>query len=213
MLAKHGQDWPSIVEIDEDDLLDRIGSSWKLKFYEVLMSFASISLAGVPWCNAEPRRSKVDAIPERPTSQDPTICAGITCFGSAEVVQNKNVPCHTNIFEVYLTYCTFDMDMQISSRSFKIKTQNHSRNPVQDFLRPALQTRFAAMYDQLQKALRSDGLASRQKLRGRRSWRFFETVGTVGMCKIAVTSKFYIVLVLLRSKRVPVVCFSVVFFL
>ena len=29
-----------------------------------------------------------------------------------------------------------------------------------------MQTRFAAMYDQLQKSLRSDGLASRQKLRG-----------------------------------------------
>eukprot|EP00434_Breviolum_minutum_P041039 symbB.v1.2.036499.t1/scaffold5170.1/size30164/1 len=36
----------------------------------------------------------------------------------------------------------------------------------QDFQQESLQTRFAAMYDQLQKSLRSDGLASRQKLRG-----------------------------------------------
>ena len=37
---------------------------------------------------------------------------------------------------------------------------------LQDFQQESLQTRFAAMYDQLQKSLRSDGLASRQKLRG-----------------------------------------------
>ena len=44
----------------------------------------------------------------------------------------------------------------------------------QDFQRLEMQTLFASMYDQLQKALRSDGLASRQKLRGRDpgSWWF-----------------------------------------
>ena len=37
---------------------------------------------------------------------------------------------------------------------------------LQDYLKPALQVRFASMYDQMQRSLRSDGLASRQKLRG-----------------------------------------------
>lgn len=40
------------------------------------------------------------------------------------------------------------------------------RPQSEDFGRPYMQTRFAAMYDQMQKSLRSDGLASRQRLRG-----------------------------------------------
>lgn len=58
--------------------------------------------------------------------------------------------------QLFLSFST--VNWEIVSGNFA------SRN--QDFQQESLQTRFAAMYDQLQKSLRSDGLASRQKLRG-----------------------------------------------
>ncbi|CAK9003585.1 unnamed protein product [Durusdinium trenchii] len=62
-----------------------------------------------------------------------------------------------------LTFRVSYLDMSCSASIVNSIAEHPSS---EDYLKPALQVRFASMYDQMQRSLRSDGLASRQKLRG-----------------------------------------------